>query len=199
MAAQVASCERIAVEVVENDELVFVDQSARKRGSDETGAASEHNALTVKRHAASLVVGLGLLAGVAGCGSGGGEPAEATDAVTDLRIVAWEDTRPAGGVGRVLGLRRRGVGEAKVWTLRCDPPGGTFPDPEGACEQLDEMEQPFAETPEDAICTEQYGGPQLASIQGVYRDESVTTRFDRTNGCEISRWNKHAFLFKTKS
>jgi Subtilisin inhibitor-like len=152
----------------------------------------------VKRHAASVIGLLAVLAGVAGCGSGG-EPAEATDTVTDLRIVAWEDTRPAGGVGRVLGLRRRGVGPAKVWTLRCDPPGGNFPDPERACEQLEEVDQPFAETPEDAICTEQFGGPQMASIQGVYRDESVTTRFDRTNGCEISRWNKHAFLFKPKS
>jgi hypothetical protein len=30
----------------------------------------------------------------------------------------------------------------------------------------------------------------------VYRDESVNARFDRTNGCEIARWDKHAFLFK---
>jgi hypothetical protein len=149
----------------------------------------------VKRHAASLVV---VLAFLAGCGSDGGGPAEPTDMVTDLRIVTWEDTRPAGGVGRALGLRRRGTGDAKVWTLRCDPPGGTFPDPEQACERLDDVEQPFAETPEDAICTEQYGGDELASIQGVYRDEGVNTRFDRTNGCEMSRWEKHAFLFTPK-
>jgi hypothetical protein len=144
------------------------------------------------------VVVLALLAVSAGCGSGGG-PAEATDMVTELRIVAWDDTRPAGSVGRVLGLRRRGVGEAKTWTLRCDPPGGTYPDPEEACDQLDDVDQPFVETAADAICTEQYGGPQLASIQGVYRDEGVSTRFDRTNGCEIARWDKHAFLFKPKS
>jgi hypothetical protein len=141
---------------------------------------------------------LALLAGSAGCGSGGEGPAEATDTVTDLRIVAWEDTRPSGGLGRVLGVPRRGAGDAKVWTLRCDPPGGNFPDPEEACEQLDDVEQPFVETPIDAICTEQYGGPQLASVQGVYRDESVSTRFDRTDGCENARWKKHAFLFTPK-
>lgn len=140
---------------------------------------------------------LALLA-VSACGSGGG-PADATDMVTELRIVAWEDTRPAGGVGRVLGLRRRGVGEPKTYSLRCDPPGGSFPDPEEACDRLDDVDQPFVETAQDAICTEQYGGPQLASIQGVYRDEGVSTRFDRTNGCEIARWDKHAFLFKPKS
>jgi Subtilisin inhibitor-like len=143
------------------------------------------------------VVVLALSAALAGCGSDSG-PAEATDSVTDLRIAAWETTRPAGGVGRALGLRRRGVGKVKIWTLRCDPPGGNFPDPEEACEKLEEIEQPFLETPMDTLCTEQYGGPQLASIQGVYRDESVTTRFDRTNGCEIARWNKHAFLFAPK-
>jgi hypothetical protein len=141
---------------------------------------------------------LALSAALAGCGSDGGGPAEATESVTDLRIVAWEDTQPAGGVGRVLGLRRRGVGEFTTWTLRCDPPAGTFPDPEKACERLDDLENPFKETELDAICTEQFGGPQLASVQGVYRDESVSTRFDRTNGCEISRWDKHAFLFIQK-
>jgi hypothetical protein len=143
-------------------------------------------------------MGLAILAVVAGCGSDGG-PADATNMVTELRIVAWEDTRPAGGVGRVLGLRRRGVGDAKIWTLRCDPPGGNFPDPEEACDGLDELDQPFVETPMDAICTEQFGGPQLASIQGVYRDEGVSTRFDRTDGCEIARWDKHAFLFNPKA
>jgi hypothetical protein len=138
-----------------------------------------------------------VLAVLAGCGSGGG-PVDATDSVTDLRIVTWTDTRPAGGVGRVLGLRRRGVGEPKVWTLRCDPPGGTFPDAEEACDRLDDVDQPFAETPMETVCTQQHGGDQLASVQGVYRDESVSTRFDRTNGCEISRWDKHAFLFAPK-
>jgi hypothetical protein len=134
---------------------------------------------------------------LAGCGSSGGNgPADPTRAVTDLRIAAWESTRPAGGVGRALDLRRRGVGQSKVWTLRCDPPGGTFPDAEEACERLDDVDQPFAETPEDAVCTEQYGGSELLSVQGVYRDETVNARFDRTNGCEIARWDKHAFLFK---
>jgi Subtilisin inhibitor-like len=149
----------------------------------------------VERHAASLVV---VLAVLAGCGGGGGAPVDAADTVTDLRIVTWTDTRPAGGVGRVLGLRRRGVGEPKTYSLRCDPPGGTFPDPEEACEKLAELDQPFAETPEDAICTEQYGGDQLASVQGAYRDEGISTRFDRSDGCEISRWDKHAFLFEPK-
>ena len=50
----------------------------------------------------------------------------------------------------------------------------------------------------DAVCTEQDGGDQLASVQGVYRDEGISTRFDRTDGCEITRWDLHAFLFAPK-
>jgi hypothetical protein len=149
----------------------------------------------VKRHAASLVAVLGVLAG---CGSSDGGPADATGSVTDLRIVSWQETRPAGGVGRVLGLRRRGVGDPKTWTLRCDPPGGNFPNAEEACDKLDDLDQPFAETPMEAVCTEQDGGDQLASVQGVYRDEGISTRFDRTDGCEIARWDLHAFLFAPK-
>lgn len=140
---------------------------------------------------------LAVLAVLAGCGSDGG-PADATDSVTELRIVTWEDTRPAGGIGRVLGLRRRGVGEPTVWTLRCDPPAGSFPNPEEACDRLDELDRPFAEIEEDAICTEQYGGPELASIQGAYRDEAVFTQFNRQDGCQIARWDKHKFLFARK-
>ena len=74
-------------------------------------------------------------------------------------------------------------------TLRAAPPNA-----EEACDKLDDLDQPFAETPEDAVCTEQDGGDQLASVQGVYRDEGISTRFDRTDGCEIARWDLHVPL-----
>jgi hypothetical protein len=196
VAAELASGERVPVKIVEEDDLVVVDEPARERGSDETGAASEHNALTVKRHAASVVV---LLVALAGCGSdGGGGPGEATGSVTELQILVWEQGARPTSLGRILGERRTPIGKPTSWTLRCDPPGGTFPDAEGACGELDNLDQPFAETPEEAVCTQQYGGPEVASVNGVYRDETVNTRFSRDDGCEIGRWRKHAFLFSGK-
>lgn len=37
-------------------------------------------------------------------------------------------------------------------------------------------------------CTEQYGGPQQATVTGVIDGIPVDVSFARTNGCEISAW-----------
>jgi hypothetical protein len=41
----------------------------------------------------------------------------------------------------------------------------------------------------DQACTEQYGGPQEATVTGVVDGVPVDDAFKRTNGCEISAWN----------
>jgi alkanesulfonate monooxygenase SsuD/methylene tetrahydromethanopterin reductase-like flavin-dependent oxidoreductase (luciferase family) len=71
----------------------------------------------------------------------------------------------------------------------------THPAPEKACQQLSDLADPFAPTPRDAVCTEIYGGPAVAEVQGLYRGETIDARFARTDGCEIARWDRHAFLF----
>jgi hypothetical protein len=76
-----------------------------------------------------------------------------------------------------------------VWELTCDPAGGTHPDPEGACRALASAKEPFAAPPPNQICTEIYGGPQRATVEGTWRGESVRAEFSRTNGCEIARWD----------
>jgi hypothetical protein len=40
----------------------------------------------------------------------------------------------------------------------------------------------------DRVCTEQYGGPQTATVTGIVDDTPVSTAFARTNGCEIGAW-----------
>ena len=82
----------------------------------------------------------------------------------------------------------------KVWTLHC-PSGGTLPDAELACRNLDRLDDPFGALPKNFACTEIYGGPQVADVQGTFRGKPVNTRFTRTNGCEIARWNRVLFLF----
>lgn len=78
-------------------------------------------------------------------------------------------------------------------TLECDPAGGDHPDPSAACAALAAASEggrdPFAPTPADAVCTQLYGGPQTATVTGTWRGAPVDARFDRTNGCEISRWD----------
>ena len=82
----------------------------------------------------------------------------------------------------------------RVWTLRC-PRGGTLPNAERACERLDRLDDPFAPVPKDVACTEVYGGPQIATVQGTFRGSRVNARFSRTDGCQIARWNRVGFLF----
>lgn len=43
--------------------------------------------------------------------------------------------------------------------------------------------------PTDQVCTEQYGGPDVATISGTIDDQPVNTTVDRTNGCGISEWD----------
>ena len=44
-------------------------------------------------------------------------------------------------------------------------------------------------------CTEIYGGPQEADVRGTFRGRRSMPSFNRTNGCEIERWDKVEFLF----
>ena len=75
------------------------------------------------------------------------------------------------------------------WTLVCDPAGGDHPDPAAACRHLAAATEPFAPIPADALCTQQYGGPQTATVRGTYRGEPVDLALSRTDGCRIAQWD----------
>lgn len=44
------------------------------------------------------------------------------------------------------------------------------------------------------MCTQQYGGPQVAVVTGWFLGRQVTSQFSRTDGCEIARWRAMAPL-----
>lgn len=142
------------------------------------------------RIAAHLAAHLGVavaLAVLTGCGAEGGR------VVTD-QPSGGSNASPSGATELKIVVRSgQGLGK-RTFTLRCDPPGGDHPDPEAACRALDALEEPFAPVPAGRACTEIYGGPQTATVTGTYRGEPVDAEFDRTNGCEISRWDAHVDL-----
>ena len=81
-------------------------------------------------------------------------------------------------------------GETPVrWTLVCDPAGGDHPDPDAACRALAAAQDPFRPVPDDALCTQQYGGPQTATVRGTYRGQPVDLALSRVDGCRISQWD----------
>ena len=116
---------------------------------------------------------------LAGCGQGSSNSADDSsgDASLDISVSIGGKEAPT-----------------KVWTLRC-PDGGTLPEPELACKNLDRLDDPFGRLPKSFACIEIYGGPQTAIVQGTFRGKAVNERFSRTDGCQIARWNRVRFLF----
>ena len=126
-----------------------------------------------------LLALIALLAAL-GCGAGVSASSAGSQSVTELKI----SYRSQG----------RDEGPATKWILRCAPAGGTLPLAASACRKLGAMTSPFAPIPKDAVCTDQYGGPQLALITGNYRGKTIWVQLQNRNGCEISRFRKLAFL-----
>lgn len=119
---------------------------------------------------------LALLA--ASCGDDGGEGASApaSGPGADLTVTV----RPEGDEGPVR--RRR---------IECERLG----EGSAVCRRLAGLTPArFAPVSPQTACTEIYGGPAVASVRGELLGERVDARFDRTNGCEINRWDRNRAL-----
>jgi hypothetical protein len=117
-----------------------------------------------------------LLLIVAGCGLGTSE-SDSSGNESELEIVVW-----ASGKG----------GPSTRRSLRC--PGTTEAD-RNACRMLEGVEDAFEPVPADTVCADIYGGPQVAEVRGTFNGREIDAAFNRTNACEIARWNRLQFLF----
>lgn len=74
--------------------------------------------------------------------------------------------------------------------------GSTLPDPAAALEEVEQFGQNifFPQPGPPKLCTQQYGGPQVAVVTGNFHGRNVQSEFRRTDGCEIARWNALAAL-----
>jgi hypothetical protein len=84
-----------------------------------------------------------------------------------------------------------------IWTLTDNPLGGDHPDPAAAHAALAAAAHPFAPVPPGTMCAQVYGGPQMATIDGVWRGVPVHATYSRVDACEISRWNALSAVFRT--
>jgi hypothetical protein len=52
----------------------------------------------------------------------------------------------------------------------------------------------FEPTPRGTACTQQFGGPETATVTGTFDGRQIDAEYSRANGCEIARWEKAAPL-----
>ena len=123
------------------------------------------------------LVAFGAVSVLAGCASDDGSPSK--DAVGSSAESSLQITVDAGN----------GAGPEN-YTLVCDgQDGAAHPDAEAACSHLEAADDPFAPLADDAVCTQQYGGPETASIVGRWEGEPVDLELARSNGCLIAQWD----------
>jgi hypothetical protein len=119
------------------------------------------------RFSVALLVCAALLAG---CGED--DEAAAPAALADLTV----EVEPSG----------------KRATVRCEAPEDSE-----LCRAVDGLDpKVFEPTPGDVACTQQYGGPDEATVTGTFKGSRVDAEFARRNGCEIARWEDAAPLLE---
>ena len=87
-----------------------------------------------------------------------------------------------------------GDGRDGTYELSCHPGAGSHPDVGGACRVLDRNTRwgrdTFAPVAPGTACTMLYGGPATAHVTGSWAGRPVDATYDRSNGCEIGRWDR---------
>jgi hypothetical protein len=115
--------------------------------------------------------------GAVGCG-GNDEQAAAPPSVADLTVTVDSDGD--------------GAGQPKTTTVKCDSA-----DSSKTCQAVDGMDpKTFKPVPGDTACTQQYGGPETATVTGTLHGEAIEAEFSRVDGCQISRWEAAAPLLE---
>jgi hypothetical protein len=121
-----------------------------------------------------LALGLLLAASLAGCGSDAGtQAAGPTGKLANVLVTVDDDGA-------------RGAGQPRELKLECAKPT----DSQACGVAAGVSAADVRETGGDTACTEIYGGPEEASIKGQIRGQTIDATFKRTNGCEISRWER---------
>lgn len=77
-----------------------------------------------------------------------------------------------------------------------EPLESNLPDPAGAIAAVERFGEGIFFPPPGPpmLCTQQYGGPQVALVTGTFGGRQVHCRFSLTDGCEIARWHALAPL-----
>ena len=73
---------------------------------------------------------------------------------------------------------------------------GTHPNKKAICAAIAKQgTRLFAPVPAGTACTQIYGGPETAAIAGTVKGRKINSKFSRTDGCQIARWNTARAFF----
>jgi hypothetical protein len=147
----------------------------------------KHEKLTARRLAAAGVAiaglaltacgsvaapsGAGASSGSGGSGTGASSPAPAPKGSLTITVLNGPDKK------------------ISHWTLRCDPAGGTHPDPAGACGALMALKNPFAPIRTGQECPMILASSRRVTFVGTWFGAKV----DRTiidGGCDLANWSR---------
>ncbi len=83
---------------------------------------------------------------------------------------------------------------ARHWTLRCEPAGGNYPDPPGACVKLMKWGNIFSRPVGHVMCPMIMASAQRVTVTGTYFGKKINeTIVD--GGCDLSRYYKLRQVF----
>jgi hypothetical protein len=95
-------------------------------------------------------------------------------------------TLPAEGVQLTITVRDDADAEPRTVVVDCAPGDDDPLCPAAATLRPEDV----APTPSDVVCSQQYGGPEEATIEGTIDGAPVSATVTRTDGCEIARWDR---------
>ena len=145
-------------------------------------------------------------AGSSSTGSSSGTPSSGTsgtpsaDAETTAAAPSPSAAAPTAGPGAgnaelSIMVKPGGSGQPANYTLVCrdgvPAAESQHPSAAAACAALKANAALLspAPRPTDKACTQQYGGPQEATVTGSVDDRPVEATFSLRDGCEIAQWN----------
>jgi Subtilisin inhibitor-like len=154
---------------------------------------------TRPRHRTVLACGLLSACGVlvAACGSTAapGSAAPAGGATPGTHSASTQPASTTASAKIALTIVSTAPPVSRHWTLRCDPPGGTKPDPAAACRQLIAEPSIFqVGKPKLLMCPMILADASSYVISGTWFGRSVhETVVD--GGCDTSRWSELHQIF----
>jgi len=80
------------------------------------------------------------------------------------------------------------------WTLRCEPAGGSFPDPATACAQLTKLRTIFSPAPRHVMCPMIMADARSYIVSGTFLGQKVHQSIV-DGGCQLSRWSQLNKIF----